>query len=80
MRIRFWGAAGEVTGSCYEVECGAHRFLVDCGVHQGADEDERNRESFPFPVDRLDAVFLGPSGRPPPRPAWWRYSGTTPSA
>ena len=44
MRIRFWGAAGEVTGSCYEVECGERRFLVDCGVHQGANEDERNRE------------------------------------
>ena len=37
MRIRFWGAAGEVTGSCYEVECGERRFLVDCGVH------DRNR-------------------------------------
>ena len=58
MRIRFWGAAGEVTGSCYEVECGDRRFLVDCGVHQGANEDERNREPFPFPVEGLDAVFL----------------------
>lgn len=58
MRIRFWGAAGEVTGSCYEVECGERRFLVDCGVHQGANEDERNREPFPFPVEGLDAVFL----------------------
>ena len=58
MRIRFWGAAGEVTGSCYEMECGERRFLVDCGVHQGANEDERNREPFPFPVEGLDAVFL----------------------
>ena len=58
MKIRFLGAAGEVTGSCYSVECGKRRFLVDCGVHQGADEDALNRKPFPFNIGELDAVFL----------------------
>lgn len=58
MKIRFLGAAGEVTGSCYCVECGGHRFLVDCGIHQGSNEDVRNREPFPFDLGELDAVFL----------------------
>lgn len=58
MKIRFLGAAGEVTGSCYGVECGGYRFLVDCGIHQGTNEDERNREPFPFGLEGLDAVFL----------------------
>lgn len=58
MKIRFLGATGEVTGSCYGVECGEYRFLVDCGFHQGANEDEKNREPFPFDLKKLDAIFL----------------------
>lgn len=58
MKIRFLGAVGEVTGSCYSVECGGHRVLVDCGIHQGAEENERNREPLPFDPGELDAIFL----------------------
>ena len=58
MKIRFLGAAGEVTGSCYGVECGGYRFLVDCGIHQGPNEDERNREPLLFALGELDAIFL----------------------
>ena len=32
MRLGFFGAAGEVTGSCTLVEAGDTRFLVDCGM------------------------------------------------
>lgn len=35
MRLSFLGAAGEVTGSCFLVDTGAVRFLVDCGLFQG---------------------------------------------
>ena len=37
MRITFLGAAHEVTGSCTYIECGATRFIVDCGMEQGRD-------------------------------------------
>jgi hypothetical protein len=35
MHITFFGAVGEVAGSCYLVETGEVRFLVDCGLFQG---------------------------------------------
>lgn len=38
MRITFLGAAGEVTGSCFLVESGQVRFLIDCGMFQGGRE------------------------------------------
>ncbi len=59
MRVRFHGAAGEVTGSCHEVEAAGHRLLLDCGLIQGsADDEHRNFEPFPFAVEGLHAVVL----------------------
>jgi metallo-beta-lactamase family protein len=59
MDIQFLGAAREVTGSCFLIRVGRKRLLVDCGLIQGAPEDEeRNREPFPFQPDQLDAVVL----------------------
>ena len=59
MRVRFHGAAGEVTGSCHEVEAAGHRLLLDCGMIQGSIEDEhRNFEPFPFDIEGLSAVVL----------------------
>lgn len=59
MRISFYGAAGEVTGSCYLVETDRARVLVDFGMHQGSIEAERRNRRFP-PIDaeRLDCVVL----------------------
>jgi metallo-beta-lactamase family protein len=58
-RLRFHGASGCVTGSCYLIEHGAARVLVDCGMFQGSKtEKELNYRPFPFPVDSLDAVLL----------------------
>lgn len=59
MRVRFHGAAGEVTGSCHEVEAAGHRLLLDCGMIQGSDEDERrNFDAFGFDAAAIDAVVL----------------------
>lgn len=59
MRIEFHGAAGEVTGSCHLVEAAGYRILLDCGLIQGREEDERrNAEPFPFEPAGLDAVVL----------------------
>lgn len=59
MRLRFLGAAGEVTGSCHLLEVGEHRLLVDCGMYQGGRKSEaRNAEPFPFDPATIDAVVL----------------------
>ena len=52
------GAAGEVTGSSYLLECAGTRVLVDCGMFQGKDDDRKNREPFPFAPSSLNAVLL----------------------
>lgn len=59
MQISFYGAAGEVTGSCHLVELDGRRILLDCGLIQGARRDEeRNREPFPFDPGKIDVVIL----------------------
>ena len=40
MHITFFGSAQMVTGSCFMVEAGEKRLLVDCGLPQGSDEKE----------------------------------------
>lgn len=59
MKIRFLGAAGEVTGSCFLVETATRRLLVDCGLFQGDRASEaRNRQRFAFDPAAVDAVVL----------------------
>lgn len=57
--ITFRGAAGEVTGSCYEVATLNRRFFVDCGLVQGGrDADERNRAALSKRDAQIDFVIL----------------------
>ena len=59
MRLTFFGAAGEVTGSCLLVEADTVRFLVDCGMFQGGREAAaRNRAAFDRDLGRVDFVLL----------------------
>lgn len=59
MFLQVYGAAREVTGSNYVVEVGSTRFLVDCGMHQGGDREERqNFAPFPYDLDEIDFVLL----------------------
>lgn len=59
MRLSFHGAVGGVTGSCYLLECGGRRALLECGLVQGGgDARQANRAPFPVPAESLDAVVL----------------------
>ena len=59
MKLRFLGAAGEVTGSCILVEADGLRFLVDCGMFQGGrDVAARNRRAYARELGPIDFVLL----------------------
>ena len=40
MKIKFLGASGTVTGSCYRLTSGTTSLLIDFGMFQGKPEDE----------------------------------------
>ncbi|MBK7251767.1 MAG: MBL fold metallo-hydrolase [Gammaproteobacteria bacterium] len=59
MQLEFFGAAGEVTGSCHILRVGRQQLLLDCGLIQGGgDAEQRNRRDFPFEAGAIDAVVL----------------------
>lgn len=59
MKLTFFGAAGEVTGSSYLLETDRARILIDFGMHQGEQEaDEHNRYPQRIEAQRLNAVVL----------------------
>ena len=59
MFLEFYGAAGEVTGSCHRIETGELQFLVDCGMFQGGREaDGKNHAPFAFKPCDIDFVLL----------------------
>lgn len=63
--ITFFGAARQVTGSCYLLESSATgRILLECGTRQGGDAVERIQdETFEFNSAEIDAVILSHGGR-----------------
>ncbi len=58
IKLTFLGAAGNVTGSRYLIEVNGVRILVDCGLYQERQFQDRNWEPFPIPPSSLDAVLL----------------------
>lgn len=57
--LTFCGAARQVTGSCFHFALPRARFLVDCGMYQGRNEDvARNEAPFAFDPRALDFVLL----------------------
>ncbi len=59
MKIQFWGAAREVTGSRHLLKVNGKNILLDCGLFQGRriEADEKNK-NFGFDPKEIDAVIL----------------------
>lgn len=57
-KLGFYGAARNVTGSCYLLNTGSMRILVDCGYYQERDFQNRNWEPFAFDAKSIDVVLL----------------------
>jgi metallo-beta-lactamase family protein len=58
-QIKFCGAAGTVTGSCYWMRTQGCQFLIDCGLFQGTKTiKELNYGDFPFDPKKIDFVLL----------------------
>ena len=58
IKLKFLGAAQNVTGSRHLLEANGTKVLVDCGLYQERQFRERNWEPFTCPPESLDAVLL----------------------
>ncbi len=58
IRLRFLGAAGNVTGSRHLLEFDGTKVLIDCGLYQERQFQSRNWEEFGFEPSSLSAVLL----------------------
>ena len=57
--LAFHGAARTVTGSCYILDNGEARVMIDCGMFQGSKtETELNYRAFPFRPADVSAMLL----------------------
>ncbi len=58
MHIKFLGANQQITGSCYFLEVGELKLLIDCGLYQERMYRGRNWEHFPVALDEIDFLLL----------------------
>ena len=58
MFLTFYGAAREVTGSCFLLQVSGKNILVDCGLRQGTDIFEGEEDGFVFDASTIDYVLL----------------------
>ena len=59
MRITFYGAAQEVTGSMHLIEVNGQRILLECGLYQGPRAETYDRNlNLPFDAASIDTVVL----------------------
>ncbi|MCX8094142.1 MAG: MBL fold metallo-hydrolase [Candidatus Goldbacteria bacterium] len=59
VKIKFYGAARQVTGSMHLIEKNDFKLLLDCGMQQGKRKEsfERNR-NFPFSPSEVNSIIL----------------------
>lgn len=59
MKLGFYGAAKEVTGSAHLIETDSQRILMDCGMHQGHRAEAAYRNAhLPFDPKTITAALL----------------------
>ena len=59
LKLGFYGAAGEVTGSNHLLEGAGAKILIDCGFFQGVKVcDDKNSDPFPYDPKTIDALFV----------------------
>ena len=58
MHLQFLGASRNVTGSCYLLEIGQKRVVIDCGYFQEREFQDRNWDAFPVEPGSVDAMLL----------------------
>ncbi len=59
IRLTFWGAAGQVTGSMHLLEAAGARVLLDAGLFQGHRTDARKLNAeLPFDPRRIDSIVV----------------------
>ena len=56
--LSFYGAAENVTGSCFLLQVDEIKILIDCGLYQERDLRDRNWDEFPVPAKDIDAVLV----------------------
>ncbi|MBI2021190.1 MBL fold metallo-hydrolase [Candidatus Giovannonibacteria bacterium] len=59
LKVSFFGAAQEVTGSCFLLDDGENKILIDCGLFQSPRfSNLKNNEPFLFNSKEIDALFI----------------------
>ena len=58
IKLKFLGAAQNVTGSRHLLQANGTTLLVDCGLYQERHFRERNWDPFPLPPESINAVLL----------------------
>jgi len=58
IKLKFVGAAQNVTGSRHLLQANGVTILIDCGLYQERQFKERNWAPFPVPPKTIDAVLL----------------------
>lgn len=58
MKLHFLGANRQVTGSRYLLEAGGQQVLIDCGMFQEREFQDRNWDLHTTPARQIDALLL----------------------
>jgi len=58
MKVKFLGAAKNVTGSKFLLDLEGKRILIDCGIYQERELKNRNWEKLPVEPGSIDAILL----------------------